>query len=156
MKIRNGFVSNSSSSSFIVAVPDRIRTLDDVKERFNIDRSVYAKRILQQIKEQEGFLYCKPDGNKCSVCEKRYQCYTQGSMTLYQYMHQEDELEEWVQRVDEGSFGGSVNEFMKQHETCTFYTLIFRDSDSGGDSIDTEMRDRCGLIMQNLHYMEVT
>lgn len=32
MKIRNGFVSNSSSSSFIVAFPKRPQTIEDVKE----------------------------------------------------------------------------------------------------------------------------
>ncbi len=32
MKIRNGFVSNSSSSSFIVAIPKKVKTVEQLKE----------------------------------------------------------------------------------------------------------------------------
>jgi len=42
MKIRNGFVSNSSSSSFVVIFPREPKSASDVKEMLFKDRSDYA------------------------------------------------------------------------------------------------------------------
>jgi hypothetical protein len=49
MKVRSGFVSNSSSSSFIVAVEDETRV--KVKISFEADLEKYARRKLSTIEE---------------------------------------------------------------------------------------------------------
>lgn len=46
MKARNGFVSNSSSSSFIVAVKDRNKTSTKVKIEIEVDLSRYAEETI--------------------------------------------------------------------------------------------------------------
>jgi len=43
MKIRNGFVSNSSSSSFVILLPDNFNTEEYVKSRINTLESKYVK-----------------------------------------------------------------------------------------------------------------
>lgn len=46
MKIRSGFVSNSSSSSFIVVIPEKIEETN-VEKYFRIDRLLYEVRKIQ-------------------------------------------------------------------------------------------------------------
>jgi len=44
MKIRNGFVSNSSSSSFILRnLPDSVKTWEDVYDFYGMDKGRYSK-----------------------------------------------------------------------------------------------------------------
>jgi len=51
MKIRVGFVSNSSSSNFLVAWPDKIKTFEDVKNY--LDYTEHANIILDDALTQE-------------------------------------------------------------------------------------------------------
>lgn len=51
MKVRSGFVSNSSSSSFIVAVPKSKKTKTIVTVSFEVDLESYADRRISTIKE---------------------------------------------------------------------------------------------------------
>jgi hypothetical protein len=49
MKIRNGFVSNSSSSSFLVLIPAHVNTFDDfIKDITNDDRWCWCMEFLEE------------------------------------------------------------------------------------------------------------
>lgn len=53
MKIRSGFVSNSSSSSFIVACDDKSKTTITIS--FEVDIQSYADRAITTIEELNGY-----------------------------------------------------------------------------------------------------
>ena len=54
MKIRNGFVSNSSSSSFIVLLKNKLKTKDEINEHnekmLNEYGPVLSEKILKNLK----------------------------------------------------------------------------------------------------------
>ncbi|MHA2280251.1 MAG: hypothetical protein ACXAC5_05270 [Promethearchaeota archaeon] len=70
MKVRSGFVSNSSSSSFIVAVEDETRV--KVKISFEADLEKYARRKLSTIEELNEYYddYWGDRGWKYEECRK--------------------------------------------------------------------------------------
>ena len=56
MKIRNGFVSNSSSSSFILRnLPDSVKTWEDVYDFYGMENGYYGK----QKEDKETIEFCK-------------------------------------------------------------------------------------------------
>ena len=68
MKIRNGFVSNSSSSSFYIQKPDRHLTLEEISSYYNIspdlsedERAWLSICIWQVLRSQEKY-GTEPDG----------------------------------------------------------------------------------------------
>jgi len=67
MKVRSGFVSNSSSSSFIVAVDGKGKGKTKITLTFEVDLKDYANKVVSSIKElKEWFSYCycyNPDEN---------------------------------------------------------------------------------------------
>jgi hypothetical protein len=59
MKIKSDFVTNSSSSSFIVAWPNEIKTLEDVKKY--IDRDDKAKQVYEDTKNAKTGIKIDPE-----------------------------------------------------------------------------------------------
>jgi hypothetical protein len=54
MKIRNGFVSNSSSSSFIVLLPDNFLEIIDYEKIINTNELNKFKKLLNKFIEENG------------------------------------------------------------------------------------------------------
>jgi len=78
MKIRKGFVSNSSSTSFLVAWDKKVEKLADVKKF--IPNNEQAKILYKLMKGQEGVYLCVPPKSECKNCKKRFRCYTGGGV----------------------------------------------------------------------------
>jgi len=76
MKVREGFVSNSSSTSFLVAWDKRVTKLADVKKY--IDDPEQARLLFSWMKEQGGLYLCTPPKPECEDCKERFRCYTGG------------------------------------------------------------------------------
>ena len=67
MKIRNGFVSNSSSSSFIVAVKDEESA--KTKIQIEVDLSKYASDTIKTIEELDSYVLDNYAGNEENISE---------------------------------------------------------------------------------------
>jgi len=76
MKLRNSFVSNSSSCSYIIAVDKYIRTVDDVLDYVSNRSLLYAIRIFQYVEGQKGVAICKSPSPNCGDCQKKFICFT--------------------------------------------------------------------------------
>ncbi len=74
MKIRSGFVSNSSSSSFLVAWDKRPEKLADVYKVIGMKEQ--AKLLYKWMKSQEGLFLCAPPQDNCGTCKERFRCFT--------------------------------------------------------------------------------
>lgn len=64
MKTRQGFVSNSSSSNFIVAFPEEPKNVKHIQKMMFGDRLFYPD------------CWDEPE-DKCNICEKRFTCLTE-------------------------------------------------------------------------------
>jgi hypothetical protein len=52
MKVRMGFISNSSSSSFVVAVPKDVKAMDSIKKAFELPKGHPLTQLAEKIIEQ--------------------------------------------------------------------------------------------------------
>ncbi len=158
MKIRHSFVSNSSSSSFIVAFDKPIKTLKDVLEV--IRNRAEAKKILTQIQEQQPYVMCSPPQEECPACELRFTCFTgrrSGVIEAFyrwnSYAVDEEEDEEY-DIFD--SYYSSIIEWAQRYKGKVAYFLSFADSGEGGDDLDTAMRYDAARIFSNVPYKDIT
>lgn len=160
MKIRHSFVSNSSSSSFIVAFDKPIKTLKDVLEV--VPNPQEARRILTQIKEQEPHVMCSPPQPECASCELRFRCFTGGRSGVIEALHRwnsgdgydEEDEEEGYDIFD--SYYSNLIAWAVSNKGKVAYFLNFADSGEGGDDIDSQMRYDADRIFSNLPYKDVT
>ncbi len=153
MRIRNGFVSNSSSTSFLVAWDKRPERLADV-QKFIGNRD-QAKLLLEWMKEQKGLYLCVPPHTNCAECKERFRCYTGGgaleelarlirsggwrSDDMEEY--EDDEYTTWSLELAE--------KFLKANKGMVAY--CFRIADWGeGCSCQTEADMRKGKWCNNL------
>ncbi len=159
MKIRYSFVSNSSSSSFIVAFDKPIKTLKDVLEV--VPNRAEAKKILTQIKEQEPHVMCSPPQPECASCELRFRCFTGRRSGVIEALNRwngsDDEYEEDDEEYDMfDSYYTSIIEWAYRYKGKVAYFLSFADSGGGGDDLDAEMRYEASRIFSNLPYRDIT
>jgi len=109
MKIRNGFVSNSSSSSFIVSFPKEPKSVDDVKNLlFNVDQEYFinpysygedsASWTVQQVAETVWQDICGQNKNNIVAVTEEF---SHGSIDDYDapdsndFRHIKDNNERW-------------------------------------------------------------
>lgn len=158
MKIRSGFVSNSSSSSFLVAWDKPVQSLADVTKYIEDKR--FAKRIYQQIKEQKGVALCLPPKDNCDTCERRFTCFThRGQHRIFYAMmkwhgYEDDEIAEGDCYGDD--FSQKILDFTEQNNGRVAYFLRFADFGEGGDKIGTDMRHCDYDILEKLPYEDIT
>ena len=119
MKIRNGFVSNSSSSSFVVAFPREPKSLDDVKEiLFVKGQSDYPNpHTWEHIPDDEAFW---PVGRVAEIVWNEIQ--ENGSATKKQM--KESVGSGWYEELDR-----RLEKFLNQNPDATFYVFEYSDSD---------------------------
>lgn len=156
MKTRTGFVSNSSSSSFIVALDKPCETVKDVKKCFNCsDR--YAKRLLEMLKSQEGIIVCNPPKPECDVCNKRFHCFTGRGYSMIDALRRHwgyrtnDEVTRFVPDYVSRCVG-----FSEKNKDKILYFLRFPDTGEGGDILDSEMRGDCIHLVKNVPFLNIT
>lgn len=158
MKIRNGFVSNSSSSSFIVALPKEPKNIADIKLMFgNNNKYKWNKRLLSKIKAAEGFTYCEREDTKCAKCRKRFKCLTNKQLTLWGYFLKARGYSDEEIRIneEEKTVDKAMIDFMNCNIEATFYAISFCDGGEGGDDLDSEMRMNYGTILSKVPYYDL-
>ena len=152
MKVRSGFVSNSSSSSFIVAFPQVPGSVDEVRallfgdvelwaaewyEHDSIEISILAKRVFSQIEE----------GQPVAVADIVYEA---SSGTLDS--GEADRVTYDMFRSDGGDINGVdwrayerekrkmalgfAEDFVEANEGCTFLRFSFSDDDPVGATLE--------------------
>ena len=73
MKIRNGFVSNSSSSSFVVVFPREPKSAEDVKNMLFDEKQIfYDKWPVTQVAETIWFDICDQNKNDFEVIKEEF------------------------------------------------------------------------------------
>jgi hypothetical protein len=84
MKTRNGFVSNSSSSSFVVSIPATVSANKPVPVpiHFTFDLSRYARRVLTTQDELDRFVIDDCWGDKSSWGDYELGVYRQASSAI--------------------------------------------------------------------------
>ena len=159
MKIRHSFVSNSSSSSFIVAFDKPIKTLKDVLEV--VRNRAEAKKILTQLKEQEPHVMCYPPQAECPACELRFKCFTGRRSGVIEAMNRwnsyaVDEVDDDEEYDMFDSYYSSIIEWAYRYKGKVAYFLEFSDSGGGGDDMDAQMKYDADRIFSNLPYKDIT
>jgi len=148
MKIRQGFVSNSSSTSFLVAWDKRVTKLADVRKHIPNYRE--AKLLWGWMKEQEGLLLCAPPKAECGVCKERFRCYTGGGkVTELARLISTGGWEKDIEQEEENNLNvwelEKATRFFEANKGRVAY--IFRIADYGeGASSDTEANMRNGEV----------
>jgi len=153
MKIRAGFVSNSSSSSFLVTWDKRVTCLADVEDFISPPSS--AKRIYEMINEQKGVLLCSPPQERCELCKHRFECYTNRGLleSVLRLIYSDcDDMEELMEGVD-SMYAKNVEDFIENNRDKIMYCFSICDS---GDEIETEMRARGTALFGELSCLDIT
>jgi hypothetical protein len=147
MKIRNGFVSNSSSSSFLVAWDKEVTKLSDVT-KFVKNRKE-AEFLYDYMKDTGGVMICYPPTENCPECPNRFKCYTgrpTDDLLLliigggYREMltdYSEDEIDEMK---TEPFFVDLAAKFARQHKGKVAYCFRIHDGGEGGEPPESNMR----------------
>lgn len=154
MKTRNGFISNSSSTSFIVAWDKPVKGLPDVTNL--VEHVPYAKRILRQMRKQKGIVICTPPKDNCDQCRDRFLCYShRGKVQVIQALRQWYGYEE-----DDYDFGDEYSklllDFVEQNEGKVIYFLRFADGGEDGDALESEMRHCDYDILEAVPHKDIT
>lgn len=106
MKIRNGFVSNSSSSSFVLKnLPENVDTWEDVYDFYGMAHSYYGKRK----NDKETIEFCKmilSDWNNRDTNKDSY--------FFEEYFNDPDGLEKFLHYYDYNFRGGYGMEELKK------------------------------------------
>lgn len=137
MKIRHGFVSNSSSSSFIVAFPKEPKSFDDVKEVLFGDSNIFinpydddnfsalevSDTVFEDIKKQ------KPNNKKEIL--KSFGGYIDGSPDLGSFKKGNEYDWDGYYKASEDFCKKNADKFIKENKGSFIYTFEY--SDNEGD-----------------------
>ncbi len=159
MKIRNGFVSNSSSSSFLVAWDKRPQKLADVLKY--VPNRNEAKVLFGWMKQQDGLVLCAPPQEKCETCTERFRCYT-GNGTVeelarmiftggYEWDSEMDEM--WYSEDNDGWAMEKAIEFFNKNKGMVAYCFRIADFGEGCDN-ETEANMRKGAWCEDVPAVE--
>ena len=149
MKIRPGFVSNSSSTSFLVAWDKRVTKLADVKKY--IPNHAQSMMILRWMKAQDGLLLCAPPQPECKTCKERFRCYTGGGkveelarlISTCGWFNDEDEREITEDDVER------AQRFFGENKGRVAYIFRIADFGDGADS-EAEANMRRGEVFDGI------
>ncbi len=155
MKIRTGFVSNSSSSSFLIALDKPVKKVEDVYRY--IENKKYARRVFKMLENQGGRKICSPPKDKCEVCSDRFVCFTQTRRIYAQLIadyYGYSSVESFCNACEDTVI--RVENFVNVNEDKILYILRFADSGEGGNEIESEMRSNADYILAGIRHLEIT
>ncbi len=150
MKIREGFVSNSSSTSFLVAWDKRVEKITDVSKY--IKNPAQARMLFDWMREQGGLYMCAPPKTECKTCKERFRCYT-GDGKLDELAKliggggYGDDLDDEEYEEESWSMGKAI-EFFKKNKGRVAY--CFRIGDGGEGASEVESGMRCGDVFDGV------
>jgi hypothetical protein len=169
MKVRSGFVSNSSSSSFILALPKHLKSVEDVKsvlfpQKYYPDGIVYAYYDTEQYSVDEvaqcifNTLSCKDKdviGEFVGIPGSMYDVVSSmmGQSPAFDDINNAkaiDEYYEKMQDVESTLSNVMCDQFVKLHPNCYFYVGKFAD--------DTNMQSTIehGNIFDNVPHIKIS
>lgn len=166
MKIRNGFVSNSSSSSFIVAFPNKIRNQEQLKQYLFGDQTQYPNPywdsknpewnygeqyysvddIVELVFKQSGM----PLRNLKKVSEEIASGWFPGYPEIdYMNTNTQEEWEIVDQRATQAAEELAIK-FMEENPTSTLYVFEFSDDTPLGSAMEH------GTLFDNVPHIRIS
>jgi len=151
MKVRRGFVSNSSSSSYVIAVDEPINTVGDLTKY--IPPVNYAERVFNRNFPQTGIILCKPPQPECTSCKLKFSCYTDGNPDLIKsYLFWRcgdwDINEQREEEIISRDFGDCFNSFYEENKGKLAYFIRLPDMGEDGDMIDSDLRQSAYYVIE--------
>jgi len=163
MKVRKGFVSNSSSSSFVVAFPKKPRYMEDVKEMLFGDKEDYDNPF--DFKAQPSWPSDMVADIVWADIKKQDACDLANIIEALRYGWHDEEPDIEDYELDEGfdysryhadCLSITVKEsidFYEKHIKCFIYTFEYSDND--GDLFSAmehgDLFDRLPYIKRSMH-----
>jgi len=150
MKIRKGFVSNSSSTCFLVAWDKKVEKLADVRKYIPNYRQ--ARLLYRWMREQEGIYLCVPPKPECENCKERFRCYTGGGVVekLAELIATNgyDDFDLEGEEIDDYDIERARN-FIKENEGRVAYVFRIADFGEGAES-EAEASMRSGEVFDGV------
>jgi len=149
MKIRNGFVSNSSSSSYVIVVDEPILTVKDLEKY--VMTKLYAKRIFDEnLKNQKGTIICEPHTQMCDECKQKFVCFTNAGYGLaINYALWVGDSVEYVDfYANYKDYDKTLMQFASENKGRLAYFIRLRDSGDGGTVLDSSICEDAYFVLK--------
>lgn len=151
MKVRSGFVSNSSNSSFVLAVDRRLDSLEDVNSVIRNKR--HAKILFEKIRYQSGVYLCRIT-EECDSCKYRFECFTNQSNRLLDHLLDDWQLDVEYDKTTREQYTNLRWEQFRLFETNNYGKLVYFVTLSDQWSrTETEMLDNYEKVFERLNFM---
>ena len=153
---RKGFVSNSSSSSYIIVVDEEIRTVEELMryvKNYDYAIRVFNRNFICDDRrgKQDGVVICSStDTSSCEDCHYRFKCYTNKGNNLVtaclRWLYGDDYTKEDEEDL-ERFCGEMLKTFNIMFQGKIAYFIRLPDSGEDGDCIDSEIREEARNII---------
>lgn len=142
MKIKRDFITNSSSSSFIVAFPKKIEKLEDVLEFIQQKRK--ATVVFHDAIQQEPIKYNEKEIKTLAKYLAKYEKYLEFNFDIYYDKNENEILEEFFKNNE-------CLQFIRKYKNCYIYNFSYSDQDG---EFGSEMEH--GGTFNNLKHLRIS